>query len=963
MYPSRLISAGLSILCSLLLVFAPDSLCAAPQYFQFTSNTGSNATVILPETLQPTIEDTPLIPGDEIGVFTEAGLCVGAIVWEDTSQAITIWGNNPQTPEEKDGMDFDDSLYYRIWLHIPEIEVKNIIVTYDDSRPIYRTDGRYRTDAFYVLASIETFPGPPAPILISPEHESENHPVVVEFEWAQTPRTMHYTLQIARDSDFSEIAFDFTNINSTTYGVTELGYETVYFWRVRGNNLAGAGEWSEVRQFSTLFSPPAPDLIAPDDDAEELPVPVMFRWNETERTDSYRLQVARDTDFSTVVFEEAEITTTTIEVPELAFQTAYYWRVRAANVAGEGAWSGIRRFHTLTVPPAPVLISPEDGAEGLPIPVLFQWNETERTDSYRLQIADESDFSTLLVDESEITSTSFETSALDFETEYFWRLGATNPAGTGNWSETRRFTTIGTTIIISKPTTHTVWQENTTEAVEWTSRGVGQIRIELSIDNGTTWELIEASINSQVNRYDWTVSPLPSTEARIRLTDTEDENIYAVSPMFSIYPSRLSLTHTVSFGSPSFVTSYRMIGLPGNNNISMSSVMDGQAGRDWTVFRDTGDEEDYLIPYDGSTDFNFRPGRGFWVLSRNNFTIQTDENAVTLLADNTFSIPLHPGWNIISNPFEVSINWTTVQMLNDVNDPIWSYTGSFSQTNSFEPYRGYYYYNRDNKSSIAIPYPNGVLISKPLKRSPEMADRVNLSIEKDDSTFSDAQFIIADSKFENLDRYNIPAPPADFEETSIRLIHPATGKHHHTYIDTATNSGYEVTLAIYMQEGNSYLLKVDRTNPSDDGNMLLIHNRTGKIHSFEGDGTVHMSQENNKELYTLLMGDDAFIEHTVSKFIPDEITLSQNYPNPFNPYTTIEYSIPKTHADKTITLAVYNILGQRVRTLVNDRQPAGFYSVQWDARDDQAMAVPSGIYIYRLHAVGTIISKRMLLIK
>jgi hypothetical protein len=962
MYPSRLISAGLSILWLIVLVFAPDPVGATPQYFQFTSNTGSNATVILPETLLPIIDGTPLLPGDEIGVFTEDGLCVGAIVWEDTSQAITIWGNNDQTIE-KDGMDFNDSLYYRIWLHIPDIEYKNIIVTYDDSRPIYRTDGRYRTDAFYVIGSIETFPGPPAPILVSPEHESADHPVVIVFEWTETPRTMHYTLQIAQDSDFSEIAFDITNINSTTYEVTELQYETVYYWRVRGNNLAGAGEWSVVRQFSTLFSPLAPDLIAPDDLAEELPVPVTFRWDETERADSYRLQIALDTDFSTIVFGEAEITTTTIEVSELEYQTAYYWRARAANVAGEGEWSGIRRFHTLTVPPAPVLFSPDDGAGDLPVPVLFRWDETERTDSYRLQIADDSDFSSPLVDESEIISTSYETSALDFEAEYFWRLSATNPAGTGNWSETRRFSTIGTIILISKPTTHTVWQENTTEAIEWTSRGVDQISIELSVDNGITWELIEPSVSAQVDSYDWTVSPLPSTEALIRLTDTEDENVYAISPRFSIYPSRLSLIHTVSFGGTSFVTSYRMVGLPGNNNISMSSVMDGQPGRDWTAFRDTGNEEDYLIPYDGSTDFNFRPGRGFWVLSRNNFSIRTDENAVTLSADNTFGIALHPGWNIISNPFDVSVSWTTVQMLNDVSDPIWGYAGSFTQTNSFEPYRGYYYFNRDNKSSLAVPYPNGVLISKPVNRKQELANHVRLFIEKDDSTFSDAKFIIADSPVENLDRYNIPAPPADFEETSVRLIHPLTGKHHHTYINPATDNGYQVSVAIYMHTGDTYTLRIDGTKINDDEDIVLIHNRTGKIHTFVGDGTVHIHQDNNKELYTLLMGNDLFIEHTLSKLMPEEITLSENYPNPFNPYTTIEYSIPKTYADMTVTLTVYNVLGQRVRTLVNDRQPAGFYIVQWDARDDQAIAVTSGIYIYRLHVAGTIISKRMLLIK
>ncbi len=79
---------------------------------------------------------------------------------------------------------------------------------------------------------------------------------------------------------------------------------------------------------------------------------------------------------------------------------------------------------------------------------------------------------------------------------------------------------------------------------------------------------------------------------------------------------------------------------------------------------------------------------------------------------------------------------------------------------------------------------------------------------------------------------------------------------------------------------------------------------------------------------------------------PEDFQLFQNYPNPFNPTTEIKFSLP---LDKTISLKVYNSLGQEVRTLINSESFAqGTHQVQWDARDDTGAEVASGVYIYKL---------------
>jgi hypothetical protein len=94
--------------------------------------------------------------------------------------------------------------------------------------------------------------------------------------------------------------------------------------------------------------------------------------------------------------------------------------------------------------------------------------------------------------------------------------------------------------------------------------------------------------------------------------------------------------------------------------------------------------------------------------------------------------------------------------------------------------------------------------------------------------------------------------------------------------------------------------------------------------------------------------------------LPTRFALEQNYPNPFNPATTISFALPeRTH----VILEVYNLLGQKVRTLVNQTLPAGIHSVVFDALDDNGGNVASGVYFYRLKAARWSRSMKMMLMR
>ncbi len=97
-----------------------------------------------------------------------------------------------------------------------------------------------------------------------------------------------------------------------------------------------------------------------------------------------------------------------------------------------------------------------------------------------------------------------------------------------------------------------------------------------------------------------------------------------------------------------------------------------------------------------------------------------------------------------------------------------------------------------------------------------------------------------------------------------------------------------------------------------------------------------------------------------TKAMPVEFQLYQNYPNPFNPTTKIKYSLKK---DVRAVLKIYNILGNEIRTLVNEFEEAGVKTVEWDGTNNIGMKVPSGIYIYNIKAGNFRKTRKMVLIK
>jgi hypothetical protein len=116
--------------------------------------------------------------------------------------------------------------------------------------------------------------------------------------------------------------------------------------------------------------------------------------------------------------------------------------------------------------------------------------------------------------------------------------------------------------------------------------------------------------------------------------------------------------------------------------------------------------------------------------------------------------------------------------------------------------------------------------------------------------------------------------------------------------------------------------------------------------------TFHVIRGGQLYLYT---GAVTRLDDSPNLNIPLSFSLDQNYPNPFNPRTRIRYQIP---SGSDVELAIFNLLGQQVASLVNEHQPPGEYQVDWDAK-----RLAAGIYYYRLIAGTYLQVKKMVLVR
>jgi len=173
-------------------------------------------------------------------------------------------------------------------------------------------------------------------------------------------------------------------------------------------------------------------------------------------------------------------------------------------------------------------------------------------------------------------------------------------------------------------------------------------------------------------------------------------------------------------------------------------------------------------------------------------------------------------------------------------------------------------------------------------------------------------------------------------------------------IVTLSNTG-DLPLAIYTiqlsTETGSFHLIADSTYTIEGGSEVDIAieyaPKQAGIHT--GALYIESNDEENSKVTLELLGVATSSQTAIDDLtgLPTEFILHQNYPNPFNPSTTVKYDLPK---ESQVTLTIYNITGQKIATLVNDVQSAGYHEVIWNGANIHGQKVSSGVYFLRMQA-------------
>ena len=283
-------------------------------------------------------------------------------------------------------------------------------------------------------------------VLNKPSNGSNEEEPDVTLKWKNTVSGVvitgveNFDIQIDITESFDSPQFAEFTTNGTTYliAMDQLLFGTTYYWRARARHSADESDWSDVRNFETLF---LFDLKKPNDGLSDQDLNVELKWDDVSGIKKFDYQVDDDADFSS---PNTYVTDTfRVKAEDLKFGITYYWRARGRHDYDTTLWADPYNFTTsATVVPE----EPENGIDSTSWKPQLVWSQIEGVNSYEVSYAKDDTFTDAFVDfmEADDDTSPFYNVLynLDANTTYYWRIRACIPNDTSVYSQVFSFTTI-----------------------------------------------------------------------------------------------------------------------------------------------------------------------------------------------------------------------------------------------------------------------------------------------------------------------------------------------------------------------------------------------------------------------------------------------------------------------------------------------------------------------------------------
>lgn len=564
--------------------------------------------------------------------------------------------------------------------------------------------------------------------------------------------------------------------------------------------------------------PAAPVLSSPLTGAVNLPIALTLSWGSVPTAQTYRVQISNDSLFTTTFKDSAGITSTSLNVTALNNSTKYFWRVNASYLGLVGNYSTVSNFTTIIASPSvPVLISPTNNSINQPLAITLNWNSIPVAASYRVQAATDSLFTSLILNDSTVTTNSKALSGLlNFKT-YYWRVNAKNLAGTSAYSS--------------------VWNFNT--------------------------------------------KPLPTVSGKVLYASTAPQNVKNI--LVTLNPGGFTSTTDLS-------GSFNLLNVPnGSYTLSASTT------NPWSNNEINATDALWIAQY--------------FVGLRTFTTIQSLAADVNLQGgvNNTDALLIIRRWAGLTSSF-TSGDWVFAYPTVTVADTNLNLTINTLLSGDV------------NASS------NMSAILKQNFTSIEEKDYLKIKLDEE---FDIPITISEEVKLGAMNlSFNYPSALASFEG----IISSADNT-------IANNINGNVRIAWFDVSGGQKPLSL-----KSGSNIVIL--RFKPTSAFKADSRFTVQFDKSMCEFASSEGNILSSVHlqlpAVSLTVPTEWSLMQNYPNPFNPSTTIKYSLA---CESNVTIKIFNSVGQNVRVINEGTRQQGNNEINFNAA-----GLASGIYLFTISA-------------
>jgi type IX secretion system substrate protein len=370
---------------------------------------------------------------------------------------------------------------------------------------------------------------------------------------------------------------------------------------------------------------------------------------------------------------------------------------------------------------------------------------------------------------------------------------------------------------------------------------------------------------------------------------------------------------------------YRLISLPGEGGADLAAGFSGVQGEGWELLEATT-----LAPV---SSLSLNPGEAAWAYSSEAWSPppRVAQQVIQSGLGFTFAIPLLPGWNVLSNPFDLTLDWPLVMDWNGTSGALFDYSGQFEPTRRFRPYAGYLFYNRDELSEMVLPYASYQVPDGNWSPVDVLALHAEAGWERSVELVLDPR---ATTGIDPLDRFS---PPLPFGGPDLALLDPSGDAFRSLAIPPLQNARTYLLRLV----GASGLVRFSVRGEVPGMAVFLVDE--GGIQMRLGASPLPVVIRSPDSALTLVLAPS---EGAPPPAPVQGTAIESIFPNPATDWAAIIFSVEE---EDDVRIRVFDLLGRHVTTLLEQPMRAGLHQSIWIPAPD----VAAGTYVVRLATGAT----------